>query len=100
MLERVAQSRPPSPRRARPSGFAAIFKRGVFLPKTRNLCYRCCCWSHSLGLGLLGAGMKPVCYLTRLDRNPRREFRKREIFLFFSLVTFEKARFGKAYESK
>jgi hypothetical protein len=28
-----------------------------------------------------------LCYLARLDRNPRREFRKREIFLFFSLVT-------------
>jgi len=42
---------------------------------------------YSLGLGLLGAGMKPMRYLTRLDRNPRREFRKREIFLFFSLVT-------------
>jgi hypothetical protein len=87
MLERVAQSRPPSPRRARPSGFAPSLSVAFPCQKPETGATDIAAGFIHWAWRLLGAGMKPVCYLTRLDRNPRREFRKREIFLFFSLVT-------------
>jgi hypothetical protein len=86
MLARVAPSRL-AIAFSRAPGFAAIFKGGVCLPKPEIGATDIAAGFIHWAWRLLGAGMKPVCYLTRLDRNPRREFRKREIFLFFSLVT-------------
>jgi hypothetical protein len=87
MLERVAQLRPPSPRRARSAAFRPSLNLVFWLPKPETGATDIAAGFIHWAWRLLGAGMKPVCYLTRLDRNPRREFRKREIFLFFSLVT-------------
>jgi hypothetical protein len=65
------------------SGFAAIFKRGVCLPKPEIGATDIAAGFIRWAWRRLGAGMKLECCLTGLDRNPRRELRDKEIFLFF-----------------